>query len=79
MDYENQARRDDSGLVATTVHPVIPSTPRPKTGRQHQAGFLASGLTLFVHLPDPKRISGTSDESSPVTVAGAAAVLHRVP
>src|SRR3569833_3983833 len=35
--------RDDSTLVATTVHPVIFGAPRPKTGRRCEAGFLAPG------------------------------------
>src|SRR6185503_11191496 len=35
--------RDDSKHVAATVHPVILGAPRPKTGRQCEAGFLAPG------------------------------------
>jgi len=43
--------RDDSILVAATVHPVIFGAPRPKTGRPCEAGFLASGLSLSSAFP----------------------------
>ena len=71
--------RDDSILVAATVHPVIFGAPRPKTGRPCEAGFLAPGLSLSSAFPTLSRISGNSDACSPVTVAGAATALHRVP
>jgi len=43
--------RDDSILVAATVHPVIFGAPRPKTGRPCEAGFLAPGLSLSSAFP----------------------------
>jgi hypothetical protein len=76
---DSQTPRDDSSLVAATVYPVILGAPRPKTGRQCEAGFLASGLSLSSAFPIRFKISGNSDDRSPVTVAGAATALHRVP
>src|SRR3982751_458478 len=43
--------RDDSILVAATVHPVIFGAPRPKTGRPCEAGFLAPGFSLSSAFP----------------------------
>jgi hypothetical protein len=79
VEKYSQTPRDDSILVAATVHPVIFGAPRPKTGRQCEAGFLASGFSLSPAFPTFSEISGNSDDRSPVTVAGAATVFHRVP
>src|SRR5690348_1981662 len=77
-ENQSQMPRDDSTLVAATVHPVILGAPRPKTGRRCEAGFLASGSGPWSAFPIPKD-QWQLDEGSPVTVAGAAAALHRVP
>ena len=69
---------DNSCRVAATVDPVAPRTPRPETGRRHEAGLLAPGSPLSSAFPR-LNLSGVSDERSPATVAGAAANSHRVP
>ncbi len=71
-------RDDDSNTVVATVSPAVISAPRPVTGRRREAGILAPGRS-FVLLPKAHSLSGLVDVRSPVTVAGAAAVLHRVP
>jgi hypothetical protein len=52
-------------------------TPRPMCSRVTTvtAGLLARGSPPFVAFPRPENLSGTMTKDSPLTVAGAAAVL----
>ena len=58
-------------------HPAVPGTPRPETGRRHKTGLLASGSAALVRLPGKSQWH--LNNRSPVTVAGAAAVLTAFP
>src|SRR5690242_10347522 len=44
--------RDDS-FLSSRGFPLAPGTPRPETGRRHEAGLLASGSLLTARLPKP--------------------------
>ena len=79
LDFSIRLRDDDSNTVVATVSPAVISAPRPVTGRRREAGFLASGSLLASSFPKPQSFSGLVDVRYPVTVAGAAAALHRVP
>ena len=65
--------------VATAVSPAVPATPRAETGRRREAGLLASG-SIALRSPSQGRVPQWHlNVRSPVTVAGAAAELLRVP
>ena len=65
-----------SSFVAAAVYPAAPRAPRQVTRRRREAGFLASGSPPSPAFPVSQ---WHVDESSPVTVAGAAKVLNLIP
>ena len=77
--FEHSGPRDDNSTVSSRrFPPQSPGAPRPETGRRRKAGLLAPGSSSASAFPrlTPQWQLGAF---SPVTVAGAAAVSHRVP